>query len=480
MRKVDEIGADILETFPKVDGEMIEKLLREEVDKNSGKIVVLDDDPTGVQTVHDVSVYTHWDEESIKDGFLEENKLFYILTNSRGLTAAQTRQIHQDIGKRVAAVSRETGKDFIIMSRSDSTLRGHFPLETETLKEVIEAETSIRMDGEILCPFFKEGGRFTLGNVHYVKDGEKLVPAGKTEFAKDKTFGYSASDLRDYIQEKTEGRYRAEDVTCISMEDLRNVNLAGIEKQLMEVDNFGKVIVNAVDYVDIKVFCIALYRAMEKGKHFMFRTAAALVKEIGGVSDQPFLTRSQMITKENGSGGVVVIGSHTQKTTAQLEELKKLPDVECVEFNSDLVLEKEAFSQEIRRVTEKLEEIIERGKTAVTYTKRRLLVVENDTKEDALLRSVQISDAVQSLVANLTVAPSFVIAKGGITSSDIGTKALAVNRANVMGQICPGIPVWQIGEESKFPYMPYVIFPGNVGEKETLREAVEILTKNRS
>ena len=124
------------------------------------------------------------------------------------------------------------------------------------------------------------------------------------------------------------------------------------------------------------------------------------------------------------------------------------------------------------------EKLITSGKTVVVYTKRKLLVIENDTKEEALLRSVKISDAVQSLVGKLQVIPAFVIAKGGITSSDVGTKALKVKRANVLGQICPGIPVWQTGEESKFPMIPYIIFPGNVGEVSTLKEAVEILLNN--
>ena len=55
-------------------------------------------------------------------------------------------------------------------------------------------------------------------------------------------------------------------------------------------------------------------------------------------------------------------------------------------------------------------------------------------------------------------------AKGGITFSGIGTKALKVRRALVMGQIRPGIPVWQTGAESRFPGISYVIFPDNVGE----------------
>lgn len=475
MRSVEQREAKILSSFPEPDLRQIEELLQEEIRKNDKKIVVLDDDPTGVQTVHDVSVYTGWDKESIARGFAEENHLFYILTNSRGMTAEQTERVHREIAKTVSEVSKETGKDFLIMSRSDSTLRGHYPLETDILREVVEQETGVVLDGEIICPFFKEGGRFTIDNVHYVRYGDQLVPAGETEFAKDKTFGYVSSDLCDYVEEKTKGRYRASEVISISLEDLRECRLASIEAQLTAVQNYGKVIVNAVDYADIKVFCIALYRALSKGRHFMFRTAAALVKELGGITDQPLLTREQMIVHPTGHGGVIIVGSHTAKTTAQLEELRKLDGIVCLEFDSDLVLDDRKFREETERVSKEIERVIAAGKTAVAYTRRHLLEVANDTKEDALLRSVKISDAVQSLVGKLSVTPEFVIAKGGITSSDIGTKALAVKRADVMGQIMPGIPVWRTGEESKFPDMPYVIFPGNVGEMDTLRRAAEIL-----
>lgn len=477
MSEVRRISADILKTFPAVDEAAVETMLQEEVRKNEKKIVVLDDDPTGVQTVHDISVYTGWDLESIREGFAEENKLFYILTNSRGLTVAQTTQVHEDIARRVAEVSRETGKDFILMSRSDSTLRGHYPLEPRLLKDIVEEETGVNIDGEVMCPFFKEGGRFTINDVHYVKYGEELVPAGETEFAKDKTFGYKASDIKEYIEEKTGGEFKACDVTSISLEDIRRLNIDKIVDQLMQVHDFHKIVVNAIDYVDVKIFCVALYRAMAQGKHFMFRTAAAIVKEIGGISSQPLLTRGQMITKKTDNGGVIVVGSHTEKTTRQLEELKKIPGIVSIEFDSDLVLDDVKFAEETRRVRSLIEETVAGGKTAVAYTRRKLLVIENDTKEEALIRSVKISDAVQSLVGELTVEPSFVIAKGGITSSDVGTKALRVRRANVMGQIRPGIPVWQTRSESKFPNTPYVIFPGNVGEDVTLREAAEILMK---
>lgn len=469
------LSAEVLSSYKEIDEAAVDGLLNKEIAANNKKIVVLDDDPTGVQTVHDISVYTNWKKESIRQGFEEENNLFYVLTNSRGFTAGQTTKAHREIAAVVDEVAKECGKEYIFISRSDSTLRGHYPLETEILKENYENNTGKTVDGEIICPFFKEGGRFTIGNVHYVKYGEELVPADETEFAKDKTFGYSTAVMPEYVEEKTKGAYKASDVTCISLEDIRSADFDKIEEQLMAVKDFNKIIVNAIDYADVKVFCTALYRAMAKGKVFMFRTAAAIVKVMGGVSSQPLLTREQMVVKETENGGIIVVGSHTDKTTKQVECLKELADIEFIELDATLVKDDEAFEAEVKRCLEKEEECIKAGRTVCCYTTRALITADTGDREDELRLSVKISDAVQSLVGRLKITPSFVIAKGGITSSDVGTKALAVRKANVLGQIRPGIPVWQTGDESKFPMTPYVIFPGNVGEITTLKEAAEVL-----
>ena len=332
------IRADIRNSFPPVDQAAVEALLRQEIDASDVKFIVLDDDPTGVQTVHDVSVYTDWSVESIRSGLMEPGKVFYILTNSRGLTAEQTTAVHREISANINAAAKATGKRYLIMSRSDSTLRGHFPLETELLREGME-EAGRHVDGEILCPFFLEGGRFTIGNTHYVQYGDELVPAAQTEFAKDKTFGYTHSDIPSYIEEKTGGKYPADSVTCISLEELRAQDYDGIVAKLDAVTDFNKVCVNAVSYCDIKIFAVALYRSLAHGKTFLFRTAAGLVKVVGGITDIPLLRRKDMVTMDTGTGGVVVVGSHTKKTTAQLEALLKLPCVVPIEFHSDLVLE---------------------------------------------------------------------------------------------------------------------------------------------
>jgi uncharacterized protein YgbK (DUF1537 family) len=454
------------------DSQNIAQLLKEEIEKSDLKLVVLDDDPTGVQTVHGVYVYTDWKYESVLRGFMEKERLFYLLTNSRGLTEEQTTQLHREIVQNVIKASRQTGKEFLMISRSDSTLRGHYPLETKLLKEELEQGEGIRVDGEVLIPFFQAGGRFTIDNVHYVKYGEDLVPAAETEFAGDKTFGYTKSDLCEYIEEKNQGTYRSEDVAVISLEEVRSARLDSIEKVLEGITGFGKVIVNAIEPKDLEVFSVALYRAIRKGKCFLLRTAADFVRAIGGIAEKPLLTKEDMISEDSGRGGIVVIGSHTARTTEQLLALRRMEQLVFFEFNSDLVLE-DKLEEEVTRVAQLSSICIEQGKTVVTYTRRTLLTLENDTKEDALLRSVKISEAVQKLVQNLSVAPKFVVAKGGITSSDVGVKALHVRKAYVLGQVLPGIPVWKTDADSRFPGIPYIIFPGNVGENDSLRRVIE-------
>ena len=253
------------------------------------KVVVLDDDPTGIQTVHGVFVYTDAGMESIRAGLLGEERVFFILTNSRALGEAETVRLHREIGRKVAAAAEELGVEFLLVSRGDSTLRGHYPAETESLREGLEGE-GVRVDGEVICPFFEVGGRFTAGDVHYVEmGGGRLVPAGETEFAKDSSFGYVSSDLKDWVEEKSGGKVKREDVVSVSLEELREYRIGEVADKLMGVEHFGKVVVNAVSYEDLKVFVIALLEALGRGKYFLFRTAASFVKVLGGMEDRALL-----------------------------------------------------------------------------------------------------------------------------------------------------------------------------------------------
>ncbi|MBO7676943.1 MAG: hypothetical protein J6S49_05475 [Erysipelotrichaceae bacterium] len=464
--------ADILSAYPDYQID-IDKQLSGLISNDEHVFVVLDDDPTGVQCVHDINVYTDWTYESMKEAF--DNKLFFILTNSRALTESESKTLHQEIIDVISKVSKDTGKKYFYISRGDSTLRGHYPMETDILAKGLINDYG-KVDGQILLPFFKEGGRFTIDDVHYVKYGDELIPCAETEFAKDKTFGYKSSDLKEYIEEKSNGKILKEDVRSVSLDDLRSFNIDKIYDLLMKAENDTKIIVNAIAEDDVKVFCIALYKAIAQNKVFNFRSAAALVKCIGGISTRPLLQRDEMIGEETENGGLIIIGSHTDKTTRQLNNLLTIEGIESLQFECSKILESdEAFQKEIDRCVTIEEELISQGKTVAVYTERVLLSFADDDPEKALKRSVRISEGVYQLVKNLKVKPAFVVAKGGITSADVGVKGLGIRKALVLGQIEPGIPVWKALEEAKFPNIPYIIFPGNVGEDDTLKNAVRKL-----
>lgn len=439
------------------------------------KIIVLDDDPTGVQTVHDIPVFTDWADKDIEEVFQEERQMVFILTNSRAFSETKTTEVHQDIARRVAEESKKTNMPFILISRGDSTMRGHYPLETEVLKETLEAHSNLTYDGEIIMPFFKEGGRLTVDDVHYIKQADNYLPAGDSEFAKDRMFGFKSSNLRDYIDEKTEGQYPKEEVITISLDELRSLDIDAILNKLSQTNNFDKVVVNAVTEDDVKAFSIALLQAIEQGKNFLYRTAASFTKVIGDVSSRPYLTKEELIQSSNKNGGLIVIGSHVQKTTDQLNELKELDEVAFVEFKVSVVKDKQAFDQEIARVQAFIDDHLSKGQTVCIYTSRERLDLGEGMQEEELALSVKISDAVTQFVNECQAVPRYVIAKGGITSSDVGTKGLEVKKAEVAGQITAGVPVWKTGETSKFPNIPYIIFPGNVGENDTLKKVVEHL-----
>ncbi len=227
-----------------------------------------------------------------------------------------------------------------------------------------------------------------------------------------------------------------------------------------------KIVVDAVDYGDIKIFTASLLKTLAKGKNFLFRTAAAFQKIIGNVTDKKLLTREEIVSADNTNGGLIIVGSHVNKTNLQLDELKKIPAIKFIEFD---VLN----FPSIEKLAAQIDREISAGITVTIYTSRK--VFETESKEKNLMMSVKISDALTNIVRKIQVRPKFLIAKGGITSADVRTKGLGVKKALAAGQIFSGVPVWKVGAESKFPGMSFIIFPGNVGETDTLYKMVKNL-----
>lgn len=439
--------------------------IRDAITQSGRKLVILDDDPTGTQTVHDIPVLTHWTVDALAAELVDPAPAVYVLTNSRSMSLPEAQALNTDIGKNLLAASRQTGHAFAVVSRSDSTLRGHYPGETDALAAVLGAG----VDATLIIPFFLEGGRYTIDNVHYVAEGDLLVPAAETPFARDAVFGYRHSDLRQWVAEKSAGRVAASSVAAITLDDLRRGGPTAVTEKLGALSGGTVCIVNAASMRDLQVFVLGLLAAEAWGKQFVYRTAASFVQVRAGLAGRPLLTPADLgltSATTNQPGALIVVGSYVPKTTGQLSALLAQPSVLPLEVNVDALLDDTQQNATIAAVIAQAEDGLRAGKNVVIYTSRQL--VKRDDAMSNLAIGQRVSASLVTIVQKIGVRPRYLIAKGGITSSDIATKALGVQRALVRGQILPGVPLWQLGAESRHPGLAYVVFPGNVGDEQAL------------
>ena len=455
----------LLAKLPNAWPETLQPRIRERFLASGRTLVVLDDDPTGTQTVHDVPVITTWEGDHVRDLFVEEVPLFYILTNTRGYSTADAQAVNERIAEALVAAQAATGRPFTVVSRSDSTLRGHYPLETDVLAEALQLQDAPLL----LAPFFEEGGRLTLNDVHYVIENGKATPAAETPFAKDAVFGFSHSHLPSWVEEKTNGKVRAAEVRSISLEAIRQGGPSKVSELLSELEAGQVCIINAVAMADMEVVASAIHEHRERGGEVLLRSAASIVRALAGLPKRPLLEPEDMVV-DNGNGGLIVVGSHVPKSTAQFERLVSGKEVEVVELGVEEVLEEKVGTADIAK---EIDAYLQAGRNVVLVTSRKVALGSDDRENMRI--SQQVSAALVATVSAITIPPRFLIAKGGITSSDIASKALGVTRAMVLGQLLPGVPVWRLGEETRFPGLGYVVFPGNVGGEEALLESVRRL-----
>ena len=451
--------------------------IRGGVVESGRRVVVLDDDPTGVQSVHGVPVLTTWTVDDLRWALEQTSPTFFVLTNSRSLPEEEAVALNREIVRNLSEAAGEAGVDFDVVSRSDSTLRGHYPAETDALAQTLE-EDGRGPDGLIICPAFFEAGRFTVDDVHWVRQDGELIPAGQTEFAADHSFGYRSSDLKAWVEEKTGGRIKASEVLSVSLADLREGGPERVLELLEGVSGGRPVVLNAASHADFEVFVLGLLAAEEEGRRFLYRTGPSFLRARGGITEPKVLGPEDLYRKRPKEGhGLVLVGSYVPTTTRQLEGALALDGVRGVEMSVLRLLEPESREVELGRVAEEVNGSLTSSEVVV-YTSRELV-----TADKVGLSNFEIGAAVSGALVEVmrrvdrALPLSFVVAKGGITSSDVATKGLEVRRAEVAGPLLPPaiVPVWILPEENDFPGLPYVIFPGNVGGPDSLARAIEVL-----
>lgn len=452
----------LLDSLPPEWSEDLLPAIQQRVQASQRKIVVLDDDPTGTQTVHGVPVLTRWTVDALRAEMDDPGACVYILTNSRSLPLTEARALNAEIGHNLTEAAQAAGREFVVVSRSDSTLRGHFPGEVDALVGAIGGA----FDAWLVIPYFLEGGRYTIDDVHYVAEGDDLIPAGETPYAQDAAFGYESSDLREWVAEKTGGRTPADEVATISLDDIREGGPARVTERLLALPKGAYCAVNAASYRDLEVFVLGLLDAEAQWRRYVYRTAASFVRVRAGIAPRDLLTVTDLGVEDAETGGLFVIGSYVPKSTRQFHALSQQPGVVTVEINVPELLDNATREAAIMRAAGAVSEALAAGHDTTLATSRQL--VTGQDSDDSLAIGRQVSDSLVNVMRAITTHPRYIVAKGGITSSDVATRGLNVQRADVLGQILPGVPVWKLGPESRYPGAPYTVFPGNVGDDDAL------------
>ncbi len=435
---------------------------------NKPKIIVLDDDPTGSQTVHSCLLLMHWDVETLRRGLQDDSPIFFVLTNTRALTPESAASVIKEVCQNLKiALKAERIDDFLIVSRSDSTLRGHYPIETDAIAQELGP-----FDAHFLVPAFFEGGRITRDSVHYLIIGGATTPVHETEFARDSVFSYHHSYLPKYVEEKTQGRTSAEVVERFLLADIR----AGSLSRLLQLHGNQCAVVDGETQADLNRFAVDILAAASQGKRFLFRSAASILTALAALPPQPIAAEKMGQYVRQGKPGAVIVGSHVKKTTQQLEALLQLEGTVGIEVDVARLLDDTNQSAALlTEIQESTRAAHEAGKTPVVYTSRQELNFQD--AKTRLEFGEKVSSLLMDIVRGLPSDIGFLIGKGGITSNDVLSSGLALTSARLLGQILAGCSmVLTSSDHPQFPDLPVVLFPGNVGDADALGTVYQRLT----
>jgi uncharacterized protein YgbK (DUF1537 family) len=499
------LEADVLAAFPaevRIPARLVSESVAASDEASPRILVVLDDDPTGTQSVANLPVLTRWEEADFRWAFGHSidgarPRAVYVLTNSRSLDPSEAAARNEEVVRNalLAAAAEPAGAKLHLgfVSRSDSTLRGHFPLEPDVIAATVAAVSGEATDGVVIVPAFPDAGRVTIGGVHYMRGtgdaAGELIPVAETEFAKDASFGFTSSDLAQYVEEKSEGRYPAGSVIVLDLnviragaaangtpEDPQRSALA-IADALDAASEATPIVADIVTENDFRALALGLEEAERRGKKLLYRVGPPFVRGRIGQEVHAELSGEEAYAGHTPSeaGGLIVVGSHVGVTTRQLNALTAQHSAaRIVEIDVEKLLGADAETYLDQTVDDVVAAL--RGGDVIVHTSR--LLIKTDDAAESLRIARTVSAAVVAVV-NRTLKrfpPRFVIAKGGITSSDVAAHGLEIRHAIVRGPMLPGIvSLWE-PVDGPAQGIPYIVFAGNVGDDESLAQVTRKLS----
>ena len=496
MECIVPLEADVLAAFPaevQIPARLVADSVAASSEASPRVLVVLDDDPTGTQSVANLPVLTRWDVADFAWAFGYEvngqrQRAVYVLTNTRSLDPAEAAVRNEEVVRNAlaAAASADPALRLSFVSRSDSTLRGHYPLEPDVIAATVTAVNGETTDGVVIVPAFPDAGRVTIGGVHYMRgtgdDAGKLTPVAETEFAKDASFGFANSEMAKYVEEKSNGRFAADSVIVLDLNIIRastdpNISAKAIADAVDTATDSTPIVADIVTENDLRALSLGLEEAERRGKKLLYRVGPPFVRARIGQEIRAELSGEEAYAGNTPSeaGGLIVVGSHVGVTTRQLKVLTEQHSAaRIVEIDVEKLLGDNADShldQTVDTVVDALH-----GGDVIVHTSR--LLIKTDDAAESLRIARTVSAAVVAVVNRTlkTFPPRFVIAKGGITSSDVAAHGLEIRHGIVRGPMLPGIvSLWE-PVDGPAKGIPYIVFAGNVGDDQSLADVTRKLS----
>ncbi|OAE00507.1 four-carbon acid sugar kinase family protein [Arthrobacter sp. OY3WO11] len=486
------LEADVLAAYPaevRIPAELVASTLAASNAETPRVLVVLDDDPTGTQSVADLPVLTQWEVADFIWAFSQSKPAVYVLTNTRSLDPAEAAARNEEVVRNALAAAgspQELRLGFV--SRSDSTLRGHYPLEPDVIAATVADVSGEKTDGVVLVPAFPDAGRITIGGVHYMRgtgaETGTLAPVSETEFAKDATFGFSTSVMADYVAEKSQGRFAAGSVIVLDLNIIRastdpQATAAAIADAIEPATDSTPIVADIVTENDLRALSLGLEEAERRGKKLLYRVGPPFGRARIGQEIRTELSGAEAYAGNTPSeaGGLIVVGSHVGVTTRQLKALTDQHSAaRIVEIDVEKLLGAPSVAEaHLDRTVDAVVEAL-RGGDVIVHTSRLLIKADDPAESLRIARTV--SAAVVAVVNRTlkTFPPRFVIAKGGITSSDVAAHGLEIRHAIVRGPMLPGIvSLWE-PVDGPAKGIPYIVFAGNVGDDQSLADVTRKLS----
>jgi uncharacterized protein YgbK (DUF1537 family) len=410
------------------------------------KTVVLDDDPTGTQSASGVTVLLQYDAELLRD-VLSRADSVYVQTNSRAIDEDAAIALVSDVRDAARSAAESLGEDVQFVLRGDSTLRGHVFAETE---QFLEEDAVI-----VFSPAFPAGGRTTMDGVHRVRIGDQDLPAHETEYADDPVFPFSSGVLAEYVAEKS-GRSAV-------VVDLQTVRRGGVASAIATAPAGSVVLPDALTDDDIREIARAIAVTRRAGRSVVVRSASPLAAALAGVESDGLLPRPLIPAPVPT---LLACGSHTAGATAQLDA------VAAVHGPAIVIPTAEAFADPTAAGLA----AAERARTRLAETGLAVVSTERHRRPEhnTLHHGELVMQALTVAVRDLMPDVEAVVAKGGITSAELARTGVGATRAEVRGQVIPGVSVWDLVSAEGEPRL-YIVVPGNVGDASALTDVLAAL-----